>query len=78
MLGYHHDFGKKNEELNLDPTQWEEETDIIDDEFGFDVGATGLSHKINLSEKTLLKTSFAVSANNAYSCSFSFISISFT
>ncbi|MEP1094029.1 MAG: prevent-host-death protein, partial [Cyclobacteriaceae bacterium] len=61
-----HDFGKKNEELNLDPTQWEEEDDLIDDEFGFDVGATGLSHKINLSEKTLLKTSIAASANNAY------------
>lgn len=60
------DFGKKNEELNLDPTTWEEDTDLIDEEFGFNVGATGLTHKINLSEKTLLKTSLAASANNAY------------
>lgn len=61
-----HDFGKKNEELDLDPTQWEDDTDLIDDEFGFDVGATGLSHKINLSEKTLLKTTVAATANSAY------------
>jgi hypothetical protein len=61
-----HDFGKKNDPLELDPTEWEEEDDYIDEEFGFDVGATGLSHKLNLSEKTLLKTSIVASVNNAY------------
>lgn len=61
-----HDFGKKNKDLIEDPNEWEEEEDILDEEFGFDVGASGLSHKVNLSEKTLLKTSVVASANNAY------------
>ncbi|MEO9483895.1 MAG: carboxypeptidase-like regulatory domain-containing protein [Ekhidna sp.] len=61
-----HDFGKKNKELVMDPDEWEEEEDMLDEEFGFDVGATGISHKINFSKKTLLKTSIAASANNAY------------
>lgn len=60
------DFGKKNEPLVLDPAEWEEENDIIDDEFGFDVGATGLSHKINLSDNTLLKTSLVATVKSAY------------
>lgn len=60
------DLGEKNEKLITDPNEWEEETDFIDEKFEFNVGATGLSHKINLSDKSLLKTSLVASANDAY------------
>ena len=60
------DTGKKNEALVLNPDDWEEENDIIDDEFGFEIGVTGISHKVNLSEKTLLKTSLVATSNDAY------------
>lgn len=60
------DFGKTNKDPLLDSSEWEESDDLIDEEFGFKTGVTGLSHKINLSDRTLLKTSFVSSFKHAY------------
>ncbi|MCZ6693505.1 MAG: hypothetical protein O6939_06340, partial [Bacteroidetes bacterium] len=60
------DFGKKNEELVLDPLEREFEDDILDNEFGFNIGATGITHKLNLGENTLLQSSVASSINDSY------------
>ncbi len=60
------DFGRKNEELVTDPSEVELEDDIQDFEFGFNVGATGVSHKLNIGENTLLQTSLASSMNDLY------------
>lgn len=60
------DFGKKNEEVVTDPSEVEFEEDLTDFEFGFNQGATGVSHKLNLSENTLLQTSLATTFKDAY------------
>ncbi|MCH6564533.1 MAG: TonB-dependent receptor, partial [Proteobacteria bacterium] len=60
------DFGKKNEELVLDPLEREFEDDLLDNEFGFNIGATGITHKLNLGENTLLQSSVASSINDSY------------
>ncbi|MCE7996102.1 MAG: TonB-dependent receptor [Roseivirga sp.] len=60
------DFGKSNKDPLLDSSEWEEVDDLIDEEFGFKTAMTGFSHKINLSDKTLLKTSFVSSVKHAY------------
>ena len=60
------DFSKKNEDPVTDPAEVEFEDDILDFEFGFNQAATGVNHKLNLSENTLLQTSFATTVNDAY------------
>jgi len=60
------DFGKKNEKLVTETSEVEFEDDILDFEFGFNLGATGVSHKLNLGENTLIKTSVASSFNDSY------------
>jgi len=60
------DFTGTNKDPLLDSSEWEEVDDIIDEEIGFTTTATGLTHKINLSDKTLLKTSFMGSMKHAY------------
>ncbi|MEQ9288539.1 MAG: carboxypeptidase-like regulatory domain-containing protein [Cyclobacteriaceae bacterium] len=60
------DFGENNNKLITDPSEWELEDDFTDQEYGFNVGATGISHKLNLSDNTLLKTSIVASANDAF------------
>ncbi len=60
------DFGQKNEALIMDTSLWETEEDFKDYEYGFNLGATGLTHKINLGDKSLLKTSVAASMNDSY------------
>ncbi|MEO9801711.1 MAG: carboxypeptidase-like regulatory domain-containing protein [Reichenbachiella sp.] len=60
------DFGKTKKDLITDPDEWETEEDFTDQEYGFNVGATGLSHKVSLSKKSMLKTSIVASANDAY------------
>ncbi len=61
-----HDFGKTNVELITNPDEWETEVDFTDQEYGFNVGAAGLTHKLVLSDKSMLQTSLAASANDAY------------
>lgn len=60
------DFGENNNKLITDPAEWELEDDFTDQEYGFNVGATGISHRLNLSDNTLLKTSIVASANDAF------------
>lgn len=60
------DFGKTKKELITNPDEWETQWDFTDQEYGFNVGATGLSHKISLSDRSMLKTSLVASANDAY------------
>lgn len=60
------DFGKTKKEPIRDPGQWEVEDDFTNQEYGFNVGAAGVTHKLTLSNKSMLKTSLVASANDAY------------
>ena len=60
------DFGKKNDEVVTDRSAVEFEDDIEDYEFAFNLGATGIGHKIHLSKNTLLQTSIASYVNDSY------------
>ncbi|MEO9967340.1 MAG: carboxypeptidase-like regulatory domain-containing protein [Reichenbachiella sp.] len=60
------DFGKTKKDLIMDSDEWETEEDFTDQEYGFNVGATGLTHKVSLSKNTMLKTSIVASAKDAY------------
>ncbi|MCP4459672.1 MAG: TonB-dependent receptor [Cytophagales bacterium] len=60
------DYGRKNEEPLTDPSKWENEDHRQDYEYGFFVGATGLRHKINFGEKSMLQTNIVASVNDAY------------
>ena len=60
------DFGETKTDPIADPGEWEVEDDFTDQEYGFNIGATGLTHKLTLSDRSLLKTSLVASANDAY------------
>ncbi len=60
------DFGQKNKPLIRDSNQWEVSDDFTDYTFGFNVGAAGISHQINLSQRSLLKTVVYHTLNHSF------------
>ncbi|MDH5366096.1 MAG: carboxypeptidase-like regulatory domain-containing protein [Cyclobacteriaceae bacterium] len=60
------DYGRKNREVVINPSDWEILDDLQDYDYGFNVGAAGIKHKINFGKNTMWQTSVAGSVNDAY------------